>query len=225
MLRSQKKGPAAVSSAAEPWAMSPVATVWLLPPVIPVPMHHATHAADRVPASVDDAVMDAGDSHGRSRTERGCRSRRRESGGAERGEQGRGDHRSAQGMSPLVPPPGTVASHGAAQGADPSTVKLGSSTLVGWFQGRCHETVGLDCAPYKRRSRIVRADLPSMASRRRGTGAQHLPADAVAKLAVALSLTSNAKLRRSESPTWRLGRPRVRRSSDLANSHEAGADQ
>jgi hypothetical protein len=58
-------------------------------------------------------------------------------------------------MSPLVPPPGTVASHGAAQGADPSTVKLGSSALVGWFQGRCHETVGLDCAPYKRRSRIA----------------------------------------------------------------------
>jgi hypothetical protein len=133
MLQLQKKGPAAVSSAAEPWAMSLAATARLLSAVVLVPMHHATHTADRVPASVYDAVMDAGDGHCRSRAERGRRGRGRESGGAERGEQGRGDHRSAQGMSPLVPPLGTVASHGAAEGAGHPTVKLGSSGACRWF--------------------------------------------------------------------------------------------
>ena len=85
-----------------------------------LPMHHVTHATDRVPANVDDAVLGAGDSCGWCRTDRGGRGRHRECGGAERGQQSRGDHRCAQGTSPLVRPPEPVASHEAAHGADGS---------------------------------------------------------------------------------------------------------
>lgn len=130
MLRSQKKGSAAVSSAAEPGKMSLAATARVLPAVMPAPMHHAPHTADRVPASVDDAVMDASDSHGWSRAERGRRGGGRKSGGAEPGEQGRGDHRSAQGMSPLVQPLEKVASHEAGQEADCSWLSLGSKAAI-----------------------------------------------------------------------------------------------
>ena len=111
-FRSHKKGPAAVSSAAWPPAWSPGATAGLLPAVAEVPMHEATlramHAAYRVPANVGDIVLGAGDGCGRSRAERGRRGRRREGGGAERGQQSRGDHRCAQGLCPLVPPPETL---------------------------------------------------------------------------------------------------------------------
>lgn len=125
-VSSQKKGPAADDTAAEPPAGSPVATAWLLPAVAEVPMHKATframHAADRVPANVGDAVLGASDSRGWDRAERRGRGRHGEGGGAERGQQSRGDHRCAQGVVPLVPPPGTVASHEAAVPIDGSGV-------------------------------------------------------------------------------------------------------
>lgn len=100
---SQRKGPAAVSSAAEPGSMSPAATAWLLHAMAPVPVHHATHAAYRVPANIDNALLGTGGS-GRNWAERRCRSRRSQ-GGSERGQQSRGDHRYAQGTFPLVRPP------------------------------------------------------------------------------------------------------------------------
>lgn len=82
-------------------------------PAVEVPTHKATlravHAADWVPANVGDVGLSAGDSRGWRRAERGCRSRRGESGGAEHGQQSRGDHRCAQGTSPLVQPPEAVA--------------------------------------------------------------------------------------------------------------------
>lgn len=113
---SQRKGPTAVSSAAEPRAMSQIATAGLLHAVaVEVPMHKATframHAADRVPADVGDAVLGARDSRGRDRAERGCRGRRGKCGGAKRGQQSRGNQRCAQGTSPLMRPPRAVASH------------------------------------------------------------------------------------------------------------------
>ena len=72
--------------------MLPAATAWLLHAVAPVPVHHATHAAYRVPANIDDAVLNASNSDGWSRAEKGRRGRRNEGGGAERGQQSRGDH-------------------------------------------------------------------------------------------------------------------------------------
>lgn len=83
--------------------MSPAATAWLLHAMAPVPVHHATHAAYRVPANIDNALLGTGGSS-RNWAERRCRSRRSQ-GGSERGQQSRGDHRYAQGTFPLVRPP------------------------------------------------------------------------------------------------------------------------
>lgn len=123
--------------------MSPTANAELLPAVAEVPMHEAAframHTADRVPADVGDVVLSACDSRGRSRAERGRRSRCDEGSGAECGQQSRGDHRCAQAVVPLVRPPKLVASHEAAQGIDCSPTRaadLGAQMRNGFAFGK-----------------------------------------------------------------------------------------
>ena len=93
-----------MSLAAEPEVM-----LSTLSPSAAAQLVHTAHVTARVTARHAAIHPDICDSAGRrghseARANRRCRSGRRESGGAERGEQGRGDHGCAQGMLPLMPP-------------------------------------------------------------------------------------------------------------------------